>query len=80
MGIKFNLEKCYACRMCQLACSFHHTGHFWPEKSSIDQYRRPTQGTIVWKIDQTCDLCAQESQPLCVKYCKYDALHMKEGS
>jgi Fe-S-cluster-containing hydrogenase component 2 len=78
MKIKWISKNCYACRSCQLICSFHHTGRFWPEKSSIDLYRKPAKGVIVWKIDQSCDMCEQEPQLQCVRYCKYDALQIRD--
>jgi Fe-S-cluster-containing hydrogenase component 2 len=78
MGIQWNRDRCYACRMCQLVCSFHHTGRFWPDKSSIDVYRKPTEGTIVWRIEDSCDHCQDEPEPLCVTHCKYAALRFAE--
>jgi Fe-S-cluster-containing hydrogenase component 2 len=65
---------CYGCRTCQLVCSFHHTRTFWPERSSIRVTREPSQGTVRWVIDETCDRCVVESEPLCVRYCAYGAL------
>jgi len=77
MKINRLVDRCYACKMCQIVCSFHHTGSFWPEKSSISVYRKPQEGVINWKIDSSCDRCAEEAEPLCVKYCQYDALCVK---
>jgi len=70
-------ERCYACRTCQIICSFHHTGSFWPEKSSIQVRRDPQRGLIYWNIDSTCDKCQNEKQPQCVKYCTYQALQFE---
>ena len=68
---------CYACKTCQLACSFHHTKTFWPERSSITVSRNPQDGTIKWFINITCDRCLNEKEePLCVKYCIYGALQV----
>ena len=72
-----NEKACYACRMCELACSFHHKGVFSPESSSIRVFRDNQDGKIGLSIDSTCDLCQAESQPLCIRYCVYGAL--KEG-
>lgn len=33
--IEINSEKCTACRICELACSFHHHGEINPSKSRI---------------------------------------------
>lgn len=67
-------EACYGCRICELACSFHHKGVFSPELSSIKASRNNRNGKIGWSIDSTCDSCKGEAQPLCVKYCVYGAL------
>lgn len=72
-----NEKACYTCRMCELACSFHHEGVFRPESSSIKVSRNNQSGQIGLSIDSTCDLCQGEARPLCVRYCLYGAL--KEG-
>jgi len=76
MKIIRNNNLCYACKTCQLACSFHHTKSFWPERSSIIVSRNPQDGTIKWRIKSTCDKCIDEEEPLCVKYCIYGALQI----
>ncbi|HOF03548.1 MAG TPA: 4Fe-4S ferredoxin [Atribacterota bacterium] len=78
MRIKRNERLCYYCKSCQLACSFHHTGTFWPDKSSISVYRNPVNGETEWRIDSTCDQCSSEKTPLCVKYCTYGALEVAD--
>ena len=67
--------RCYGCKTCQLVCSLHNTGSFWPERSSIQVSRNPQTGAVRWSIDETCDRCGREELPLCVKYCSYQALH-----
>ena len=79
MRIRRDLDKCYACRVCELMCSFHHTGAFQPERSSIRVHRDYRDGRVFWRIDDTCDLCARESEPLCVRFCAYDALSCEAG-
>jgi Fe-S-cluster-containing hydrogenase component 2 len=69
-----NPDRCYGCRTCELACSFHHTGLFSPESSSITVRKSNQTGTIKWRLDSSCDSCAGEEEPLCVKYCSYKAL------
>jgi Fe-S-cluster-containing hydrogenase component 2 len=69
-----NAALCYGCKICQLVCSFHHTGSFWPERSSIQVFRNPQTGIVRWSIDKTCDQCGCEEQPLCVRFCSYEAL------
>ena len=77
MKIIRNSKLCYACKICQLACSFHHTKSFWPDRSSINVSRDPQRGTIKWSIKSTCDKCANEKEPLCIKYCTYGALQIE---
>jgi len=69
-----NASLCYGCKICQLVCSFHHTGSFWPERSSIQVFRNPQTGIVRWNVDKTCDQCGCEERPLCVRYCSYEAL------
>jgi Fe-S-cluster-containing hydrogenase component 2 len=74
MKIQWAKEKCYACGTCQLICSYHHTGSFWPDCASIKVLRNPQNGSIKWKLDSTCDQCDGEPEALCAKYCVYSAL------
>ena len=71
-----NSERCYGCRTCELACSFHHKGVFAPELSSIRITKSNQTGIISWHMDSSCDLCVEEDQPLCAKYCSYGALQV----
>ncbi|SDP79211.1 aldehyde ferredoxin oxidoreductase C-terminal domain-containing protein [Desulforhopalus singaporensis] len=74
MHLHFDPNRCYSCKTCQLICSYHHTGSFWPEKSSIEAYRNQQNGYVKWSVDNTCDGCSGESEVLCVKHCVYGAL------
>jgi len=74
MQLLINTDLCYACKQCQLICSYHHTGAFWPHKSSIDVYRNQQDGYLQWSIDSTCDGCSGEKEILCVRHCVYGAL------
>lgn len=69
-----NPALCFGCKNCQLVCSLHLTGSFWPERSSIQVSRNPRAGVVRWTIDESCDRCRQEEEPLCVRYCSYHAL------
>ncbi len=70
---------CYGCKSCQLVCSLHLTGAFWPERSSIQVSRNPQAGVVRWTIDESCDGCRQEEAPLCVRHCAYQALRSVAG-
>ncbi|MFH1821055.1 MAG: hypothetical protein ABH852_01230 [Methanobacteriota archaeon] len=74
MRIEIDSKACYGCRTCELICSFHHTGAFSTESSSIEIKRNEGTGEIDSKVDSTCDLCKGEKGPLCAKYCFYGAL------
>ena len=74
MKLVTDAEACYGCRVCELACSFHHSGVFSPELSSVKVLNNYLTGEIQLSIDSTCDLCQGESQPLCVEYCLYGVL------
>jgi carbon-monoxide dehydrogenase iron sulfur subunit len=74
MEILIDAEACYGCRMCELACSFHHKGVFSPGASSIKVSRDNQDGELRLSIDSSCDLCRGESYPQCVEYCVYEAL------
>jgi len=73
--IRLHEDRCRGCRACELACSFHHSGHkaFNPKRSSTRVARDNDTGVITISQDATCDLCAGEEQPLCVRYCAYGA-------
>ena len=77
MRILTDAEACVGCRVCELACSFHHNRTFFPDASSIKVSRDNQNGEIGLSLDSTCDLCQGEAQLLCVEYCVYGAL--KEG-
>lgn len=72
--IATNVKACTGCRMCELACSFHHKGVFSPESSSVRVSRNNRTGEIGLSIDATCDLCQREKQPQCIKSCCFGAL------
>ena len=72
--IAVDVATCTGCRLCELACSFHHQRVFSPDLSSIRVLRNNRTGKIGLSINSTCDFCQGEEQPLCVKYCLYGAL------
>ena len=72
--IVVDIRACTGCKICELACSFHHKGVFSPEASSIKVSRDNQNGEIRLSRDSTCDFCKGETRPLCVEYCVYGAL------
>ena len=77
MKIRRSPEKCYGCRSCELACSFHHLGVFSPGGGSIRAFKNQETGEIHWERDATCDLCRGEERPWCVRFCSYEALDVR---
>jgi carbon-monoxide dehydrogenase iron sulfur subunit len=71
-----NLNKCTGCRSCELACSFHKTGSFDPTQSSIQIYRDNSAGLMSIVLDNHCDLCVNEEEPLCIYFCATNALNL----
>ena len=70
-------DRCTGCRACELACSLHHSGLMSPELSSLRVSRDNHTAAIEWQLLSTCDLCEREPQPLCVKYCPFDAIRIE---
>lgn len=81
--IAVDLQRCTGCRACEMACSWHSAGLFDPERSHIRVYRDNRRGEIQVVLNSTCDQCAGEEFPLCIKFCAPEALKqmtMAEGS
>jgi Fe-S-cluster-containing hydrogenase component 2 len=76
MKIRRIPEKCYGCRSCELACSFHHRGAFSPGGGSIRAFKDHETGAIHWQRDRTCDFCRGEERPWCIRFCSYEALEI----
>ena len=76
MEILIDSNLCSGCRVCELACSFHHRGAFAPEESSVKIVNDYLHGETQVSVDSTCDLCKGEDQAFCVKYCLEGALQM----
>jgi len=77
MKIWMDPHKCKGCLRCELACSFHKSGHklFNPALSSTIVLRNNENKETTMILDETCDLCENENEdlPLCVKYCVFGA-------
>ena len=76
-----NLHACTGCRLCELACSFHHAGAFGRGQSSIRVRRYLDTGRVDIAIDPPdgperppCDGCAGYAVPLCLSYCPENVL------
>jgi Fe-S-cluster-containing dehydrogenase component len=60
---------CTACRACEIACHFHHTGTFGTAERSIRIHYDADTSEVRIIFDETCDACASEVEPLCVHFC-----------
>ncbi len=74
----FIMDTCGACRTCEIACSYHHTGEFNHQVSSIEIVERKDGGGYDVRIYQknngeriACDGCLDvDGDPLCIQYCR----------
>lgn len=77
MKLWMDPKKCKGCLRCELACSYHKSGHklFNPMLSSTKVLRNNENKEITMIIDENCDLCDSEDKnfPLCAKYCVFGA-------
>lgn len=74
MKIIVDPKACYGCKMCEILCSYHKQGFFSLEGGAIRVHKDRQSGEILFNVDETCDYCKGEEQPLCIKYCSYGAL------
>ena len=73
----FDMPSCGGCRTCELACSFHHTGEFSPEHSSLRITDKQSQegyqvqlAFLGHRACMACDGCQGLDVPLCVEHCR----------
>ncbi|UCH37533.1 MAG: 4Fe-4S dicluster domain-containing protein [Candidatus Bathyarchaeota archaeon] len=52
-----NVEKCSGCRLCELVCSFHHSGQFRPSVSRIIVEKRDKYGFDFPVFCRQCEEC-----------------------
>lgn len=76
MKLWIDPRKCTGCLRCELACSFHHSGHtcFQPERSSLRVARSNADKSLRIAFADSCDGCENERFPLCVRACVFSAL------
>ena len=79
-------SKCVACMMCELACSYHHKKYFDPQISSIEIHRVGKEMVVTGVVYRqesgthiACDQCEGEAEPLCKKYCEWDAVILESA-
>ena len=68
---------CTACRACELACDYHHSGTFGTREASLRVELDADRGDVRIAFASSCDGCAGESVPLCVRLCAPGALQLR---
>lgn len=76
-SIVMDTDLCTACRACELACHFHHSGRFGTFRSSIQIRFNADVGDVTIIFNDTCDACLGETEPLCVHFCTPGALQFR---
>lgn len=69
-NLTIDVDKCTACRVCELVCSFKHEGLFSPSLSRIRVVRLHDAGV---NVPIVCVNCAQ---PPCMEVCPTGAVYM----
>lgn len=77
LSITVDPDLCNGCRICELACSFHHTGLMSPELSNVHIRRSNRTAAIQWLVLPTCDLCVGQEEPVCAKNCSCQAIRVE---
>jgi anaerobic carbon-monoxide dehydrogenase iron sulfur subunit len=67
-SLKIEPAKCTACRQCEVACSFTHTGSFNPSRSRIRVFMFESEAR---NVPYTCTQCAEA---WCQRACPVDAI------
>jgi Fe-S-cluster-containing dehydrogenase component len=75
--ITIDPDLCNGCRICELVCSFQHSGLMSPELSNVQVRRSNRTAAIQWLVLPTCDLCAGYEEPACAKYCSCQAIRVE---
>ncbi len=72
--LRFEERLCTACRACELACHFHHTGTFGTAGSSVEVTLDGDTGAVTIAFAPSCDGCTSEPEPACARFCVPGAL------
>lgn len=79
-------EKCGACLICELVCTYHHTRAFGRQTASIEVIKDGATGDVKMTIHESedrghraCDQCENETHPLCAQWCPVGAIVSKRG-
>lgn len=75
--LSVQLELCTACRSCELACHYHHTGRFGTRRSSVHVSYDGDTSDMDISFDHSCDACVGEERPLCAEFCVPGAIRLQ---
>lgn len=70
--ISLDQSKCFACRTCEIVCSFTKEKEINPKKSRI-RIEPKNDGRVVFHVCHKCDT------PVCVESCPVHAIEIKDG-
>lgn len=68
---------CTACRACELACHYHHSGRFGTSRASVRIDYDPDLSEVAIAFEDTCDQCVGEAEPLCAHFCVPGAIRVR---
>jgi len=76
--LEINSRACTACRACEIACHYHHTGTFGTSRRSIVVRFDADTGALGIEFGTTCDSCVTEVGPRCAAACLPGALRVRK--
>jgi Fe-S-cluster-containing dehydrogenase component len=79
-NVAIDTRLCTACRACELACHFHHTGHFGTFQRSLRIEYLADEGAVTITFEDTCDRCQEEAAPLCARFCAPGAIALRSSA
>ncbi len=84
--IRIDTAICAACRICELGCSYHHTGAFAPRRASIRIHKLAAEAAVQAQVFRVtadgrlaCDGCPDRNVPICAEWCPTGAISVLQG-
>lgn len=74
-AVEIDVAVCCACRMCEVACSFHLIGAYSPADAAVRIGYDARTGVVTALVSSACDGCVGESEgPACIVFCPLKAV------